>query len=235
MQAPSPAAFKRKRDFSQQSTVELGQLLHSINVAIGYLKDKRRAHNPQSILGYLSLHHSDKESKNRLLFELRKRPDVIYNSDSNTYKYKPKINVTNADELRAYLSSRPTSVGVRFDELKDGWPDCQPTLNELEKEGHVLMIRDRKDAIKLLWNDEASLRDKPSDELQHMWAQVKLPLNSDDLRARLEKAGLKPTSAPKITNKVATEKKKRTMKRASKKQTNAHIEHLLKDYSNKKK
>ena len=105
----------------------------------------------------------------------------------------------------------------------------------MEKKGEVLMIRDRKGGIKLVWYDEPSLQHKVSDDLKHAWNNIKLPANTDDLRTRLENAGLKPTSAPKENVKKAQSKdnRKRGPKRGTR-TTNAHIQHLLKDYSHRK-
>src|ERR1700753_3894584 len=241
MQSAALASLKRKRDVpaSRNAAVELGQLVSQINTAVDYMKEKRKEHSATQLLGYLSLQHADDELKNRLIYELKRLPNVQYKSDglggSGSFAYKPKIPVSNAEELKKYLSTRPSTVGVQYNDLRDGWPDCQPAVDDMEKRGEVLLIRDRKGGIKLVWHDEPSLEHKVSDDLKHAWNNIKLPANTDDLRIRLENAGLKPTSAPREHVKKAQTKdnRKRGPKRGTR-TTNAHIQHLLKDYSHKK-
>jgi transcription initiation factor TFIIE subunit beta len=67
------------------------------------------------------------------------------------------------------------------------------------------------------------------------WKEVKLPRTSDDLRVKLKYAGLRTTTAAKEKNKLAAKKlvKKKTHKHGGR-TTNIHIQHLLKDYSNRR-
>jgi transcription initiation factor TFIIE subunit beta len=236
--AAMASTLKRKRDVavSRPAIVEIGQLMSQLTTAIEYLKEKRKGHTPAQLLGYLSLQHADDEVKNRLLRELKKRPDVIFRPDGHhgagSFHYKPKIAVSNAEELRKYLQTRPSSVGVRFDEIRDGWPNCPPAIDEMEKKGEVLIIRDRKGGAKLAWDDEPSLRTAVADSLIHSWNNIKLPVNADDLRGRLENAGLKPTSAPKeVSKKPAAKDNRKKGPRRGTRMTNVHMQHLLKDYS----
>jgi transcription initiation factor TFIIE subunit beta len=232
------SSLKRKREVavSRPAIVEIGQLMSQLTTAVEYLKEKRKGHSPAQLLGYLSLQHADDGLKNRLLFELKKRPDVIFRPDGHqgagSFHYKPKIAVSNPEELKRYLQTRPSLVGVRFDEIRDGWPNCSPAIDEMEKKGEVLIIRDRKGGPKLAWDDEPSLRAAVADSLIHSWNNIKLPANADDLRSKLESAGLKPTSAPKEVVKKPTAKDNRKKgPRRGTRMTNVHMQHLLKDYS----
>jgi transcription initiation factor TFIIE subunit beta len=67
------------------------------------------------------------------------------------------------------------------------------------------------------------------------WKEVKLPRTPEDLRVKLKYAGLRTTTAAKEKNKLAAKKlaKKKTHKRGGR-TTNIHIQHLLKDYSNRR-
>jgi transcription initiation factor TFIIE subunit beta len=64
------------------------------------------------------------------------------------------------------------------------------------------------------------------------WKEVKLPRSPEDMRAKLQYAGLRTTTAAKEKNRGPAKKvaKKKVNKRGGR-TTNIHIQHLLKDYS----
>jgi transcription initiation factor TFIIE subunit beta len=64
------------------------------------------------------------------------------------------------------------------------------------------------------------------------WKEVKLPRTPEDMRAKLQYAGLRTTTAAKEKNRGPAKKvaKKKVNKRGGR-TTNIHIQHLLKDYS----
>jgi transcription initiation factor TFIIE subunit beta len=164
----------------------------------------------------------------------------------DSFKYRPIHAVTNSDELREYLSRLDTGAGVSVRELKDGWPDCVPSIEKLEREGWVLLTRNKKDGTPKavypdnpayhLTNPATNAIARPDDDFVQFWSRVKLPPNENDIRTELERAGLTPTSAVKEVKKVDMRKKERKRgERKNTKKTNVHMVGVLKDYSKMKK
>jgi transcription initiation factor TFIIE subunit beta len=139
--------------------------------------------------------------------------------------------------LRTMLSKQTHAVGIPVRDLKDGWPNAIDAINKLEKEGHIMVVRHKKDQTpKAVWHNQVGLATtKIDDNYKTMFNRVQIPSNPDELRTKLDSAGLKPTSKPKAIVKAPEEKKKKKAARKSGKQTNLHMQGILKDYSHKRK
>ena len=169
------------------------------------------------------------------------------------FKYRPLHPVTNAEELREYLARRQTTTatGVSVKELKDGWPDCAPVLDTLERAGFLLVTRKRKDdsAVSVYPDNPSWHLDPPSSatpskatpyppvpkldaDLASFWLGIKLPASEDEMRMELEKAGITPTSTVKeVVVKGQGKRERKRVVRANARKTNSHMEGILKDYS----
>ncbi|TKA68337.1 hypothetical protein B0A55_09339 [Friedmanniomyces simplex] len=168
------------------------------------------------------------------------------------FRYKPLHPVTNGEELRDYLARLETAQGVPVKELKDGWPDCIPTLDRLESAGCILVSRKKDGTPHRVYPDNphyhttAPSKTKSEDpsttstqqvvqispDFLTFYSNIRLPANDNDLRAELEKAGLTPTSAVREVSKGPLKKKERKrVDRKNAKKTNVHLAGVLKDYS----
>lgn len=194
------------------------------------------------------------KAENNIRLALRQHHRLTYIPASasvdgkEAFKYRPLHPVTNPEELRAYLSTFETAAGIPVKELKDGWPDCAPALDLLERQGHILIQRNKKDntartvyADNPSWHIPALPATTPptvrqaDEDLKAFYAKIKLPANENDIRVELEKAGLTPTSAVKEVKKVEVRKKERKRaERRNAKKTNTHMAGILKDYSKMK-
>jgi transcription initiation factor TFIIE subunit beta len=243
----NPSGTKRKRDAPVIATNLLvpkftgNQLLSQQKFAQQYLQSKNKEVSFQDILSYLSIQHNEQKVISQFKRILQSYDSkVTYNPRGlggiGSYKYRSIIPVENADQLKGFLQRREDFTGLKFDDIKDGWPECAPAIDEMERKGELLVIRDRRKVIRTVWQDDPSLRQKIGVDFKEAWHNIKLPANPDDLRAKLEEAGLKPTSALREGSKATQpkQKKKRVPKRNGK-ETNAHINHLLKDFSHKRK
>ncbi|KAH8897069.1 transcription initiation factor IIE, beta subunit [Thozetella sp. PMI_491] len=217
-----------------------------MSYAIQWLRSK--AGQPQTIhdvIGYLSI--AGGEPAHMAFAEnMRKNPRIEWTPDPNlseqtwetgTYQHKPIINVKTKTELLAYLQARADATPVEVKDLKDGWPDCEKGINELELDHKILVIRAKKDGVpRLVWQDDASLHHKVDPQFISMWNRVEIP-PVDSIVQRLKAVGQKATSddprdkaqAPRV------EKKKKRAARRTGKATNLHMEHLLQDYSHYRK
>ncbi len=248
---PSPAANddssqKRKRDtqpvvFSQPSDTGFGtDTFTQVTYAIDYLKKKGDPKTFREILDYLSLNNQSEQAKINLAGILKKHGRIEWipdskkkNWDAGTYKHRPLIAVRTKDELLAYLQRRADFMGVAVKDLKDGWPDCEDAITELERQHKLLVTRTKKDShARMVWADDPTLYHPVEEEFTTMWHRVELA-SPDDLVRKLMDAGQKPASEDPSKRVKAAPKEKTKKKRPPRKggrTTNTHMEHLLRDF-----
>jgi transcription initiation factor TFIIE subunit beta len=200
---------KRKREahpvvYSQPEATGYGtDLLTQITYIIDFLKKKNDAKTFQEILQYLSKANATEQQKKVMAGILRKHGSIewipdqklkLQHWDSGTFRHKPKIPVRSKTELLAYLQQKPDARGVPVLDLKDGWPDCEGPISELEEEHRVLVTRTKKDNhARMVWSNDGSLVHRVDSEFQVMWHKIELP-GPDDLVRTLLEAGQKPAS-----------------------------------------
>jgi len=262
--APSPAPSnasskgdskdpKRKREahpvvYSQPEATGYGtDLLTQITYIIEFLKKKDDSKTFQEILQYLSKSNAAEQQKRIMAGILRKHgsiewiPDLkmkVQQWDSGTFRHKPKINVRSKTELLAYLQQKPDARGVPVTDLKDGWPDCEGPISELEDQNQVLVTRTKKDNhARMVWANDRTLVHRVDSEFHVMWHKTELP-GPDDLVRKLLDAGQKPASedpSKRIKAPMKQKEKKKRPARKSGRTTNTHMEHLLRDYDHLKR
>lgn len=264
--APSPAPshtssngdskeLKRKRDlpaqnvvYSQPAITGYGQdAFTQVTYIIEFLKKKGEAKTFKEVLEYLSQVNAPEQTKRALASILRKHgrvtwiPDSDLKSqswDSGSFKHRPIIAVRSKTELIAYLQRKSDAQGVSVKELKDGWPDCEEALTDLELEHRILVTRTKKDNhARMVWANDASLYHNVDYDFIKMWNDIKLP-DTDDLVKKLMDAGQKPASEdPSKRAKAAPKDNPRKKKPARKggRTTNTHMEHLLQNYDHLRK
>lgn len=236
---PAAADLKRKRPeenvtYSQPAVTGLGQeMMTRVHYAVEHLKEKDRPIKFDDIYRYLSIPPDRKDEGRRLRSALMSHPKVDFDQAAGTFRFRPIHNVRSADELRAYLQQQKTAAGIKVVELKDGWPGAVDAIDLLEREGTLLVTRNKKDnAPKMVWPNDPSLGLSVAvdDDFQAYWHKTKVP-DATDLRKELEKAGLTPTSQVKeITPVNGAIKKKRRINRKAGRSTNTHMSHILKEY-----
>lgn len=235
--------------YSQPANTGTGDsVISQMAYAVSWLRTKEEPHGYQDVLGYLSGTNRPEHEQEFFVEQMRKHPQIQWIPDptlseqtwrTGTYVHRPAIpNVRSKTQLLAHLQKKTDASGVNVKDLKDGWPDCEGALAELEAEHKILVVRAKKDGVaRMVWLDDPSLFHPVDPELKVMWAKVEVP-GLDSIVQRLKAAQQKPTSedprdklaaAPKVEK-----KKKRTQRRAGK-STNTHMEHLLKDYSHMKR
>ena len=234
--------------YSQPANSGYGhEMLTQITYIIDFLKKKGEPKTFLEILEYLSKTNEREDKKRTMAGILHKHGSVTWTPDpkskvqhwdSGTFKHRPKIAVRNKQDLVAYLQKKPDAHGVAVTDLKDGWPNCEEAINELEDDNVILVTRTKKDNhARHVWLDDKTLMHKVDYEFIDMWRKIELPSPDDTVRKLLD-AGQKPAGedpakrikaapGPKTKRKKATRKGGRT--------TNAHMEHLLRDYSHMKK
>ncbi|TAQ86837.1 hypothetical protein B7494_g4807 [Chlorociboria aeruginascens] len=244
---------KRKREpqnvvYSQPAATGYGtEAFTQVTYVIEFLKKKDEAKTFREILEYLSQVHVE-DSKKKLIASILQRhervrwmpdPTLKHQSwDSGTFIHRPIINVRNKKDLIAYLQNKADAQGVSVKDLKDGWPDCEDVITELEDENRILVTRTKKDNhARMVWSNDPSLIHSIDDEFKVMWLKTDLP-SPDDLVRKLLDAGQKPASEDPSKRIKAPPKPKEKKKKAPRKGgriTNQHMAHLLKDFSHVKR
>ncbi|KAK5661954.1 hypothetical protein OQA88_10064 [Cercophora sp. LCS_1] len=235
--------------YSQPALTGTGTaLVTQLAFATQWLRSKDEPQTYLDVLGYLSGLNKPENEQEHFVEKMRQSPQIQWIPDptlseqtwrTGTYVHKPTIpNVKNKTQLLGYLQKKTDTSGVSVKDLKDGWPDCDEALKELEAEHKILVVRAKKDGVaKIVWLDDPSLFHQVDPELKVMWAKVEVP-GVDTIVQRLKAAQQKPTSEDprdKLLNAPKVEKKKKRATRKTGKATNTHMEHLLKDYSHMKR
>ncbi|GKT86379.1 transcription initiation factor IIE subunit beta [Colletotrichum tofieldiae] len=229
------ASGKRKRDpnaivYSQPQNTSFGQeVFTQMQYALEWLKGKDEAKTATEIFDHLGQTRSTDKHKQQLVEAMRRHPRIQWTPDPSSRSRRVRDKIS----LLRHLQSKKDAEGTSVKDLKDGWPDCDQALMELEREHKILIVKTKKEQHpRAIWLDDASLHHHVDDEFKRMWNAVEVP-TTDDIVKKLVSVGQKPASAdPSTIKKVDSKKqqKKRAVRRTGK-TTNTHMEHLLKDYS----
>jgi transcription initiation factor TFIIE subunit beta len=206
----------------------MGQhLFTQLTYAVDYLKTHPDPIPAEKISSYLSTNMSP-----AFLHLLQNNPKIMYHADTDLYEFRPLHNIRNASSLLATLANQPTGVGLAVKELKDGYPNVEEDLKTLEAQGHVLVIRGKKDGLpRMVWFNDPKLNVSISEEFKEMYHNLRVP-DAGDLPKELEKAGMTPASVdPRSIKRVVVEKEKKKKGRRRGRITNTHLVGILRDYN----
>ncbi|RYP44966.1 hypothetical protein DL768_008628 [Monosporascus sp. mg162] len=233
-------------------------MLTHLSYAVDFLKSKAAPKTLQEILDHLSLQHTPESQQQQFAALMRKHPRMLFtpaprpkdgNKDKQQqqlswklgkYEFRPKIpGVKSKVALLEHLQAKTDASALAVKDLKDGWPDCDQAIDELEAEHRILVVRTRKENhAKFIWIDDPRLAHRVDPEFKAMWHRVEVP-GVDDIVRKLTAVGQKPASEDprlkKIETAAAKQKPKRRGNRGSKPQQNVHMSHLLQDYSSHRK
>ena len=121
------------------------------------------------------------------------------------------------------MRRQTTFKGTSVKELKDGWAGCVAAIDELESQGKILVLRNKKEnAPRLVWANNGGELGYIDTEFKDMWDQVKLP-EPDVLYQKLLDQGLKPTGADPNLIKSNHNKRKRNKRKQEEERLQIHI------------
>lgn len=210
-----------------------------ITYAVEHLKNKGTPQTLGSLLSYLSLQHRDDQYKRAIASILMKHDKVQYerrDGGEGMFSFRPVHNIRSGEGLLGYLQAQPTAQGLSARELRDGWPDAETAIGDLESQGKLLVTRNRKDNhAKMVWPNDPSLRLEIDEEFQNIWHKIKLP-PPEALADELKREGLTPANK-KGTKKAALKAPEKKPKKPRKggRTTNTHMQGVLRDYSHLRK
>ncbi|CAI4626342.1 CIC_collapsed_G0035180.mRNA.1.CDS.1 [Saccharomyces cerevisiae] len=178
--------------------------------ATEYIQKKGKPVLVNELLDYLSMKKDDK------VIELLKKLDRIeFDPKKGTFKYLSTYDVHSPSELLKLLRSQVTFKGISCKDLKDGWPQCDETINQLEEDSKILVLRTKKDKTpRYVWYNSGGNLKCIDEEFVKMWENVQLPQFAE-LPRKLQDLGLKPASVDPATIKRQT--KRVEVKRKTKK------------------
>ncbi|KAJ9299794.1 hypothetical protein DTO271G3_2678 [Paecilomyces variotii] len=244
---PTGDPKRRRHDadivYSQPANTGTGKdIMTQVLFAIEHMKAKGVPLKFSDIVSYLSLQHraNDQGYIHALRSILQVHEKVQYDpkgaNGEGTFSFRPPHNIRNAEQLLKKLQSQPTAAGMNVRELREGWPNVEDTINQLEKEGKLLVTRNKKDDhAKMVWANDPSLVQRFDDEFKQIWEKIKVP-DQQTVTEELEKAGITPTNKNKVVKARPKFEMKKTKKpRRSGKTTNTHMMGILRDYSHLKR
>jgi transcription initiation factor TFIIE subunit beta len=228
-------AVQIERDRQPRSSVEI---LTQVRQAETYLQERGREATFDDIINFLSIQRGEQGSLDifrQILSRNGPADKITYNphgaKGKGTFKYRSIYPVHNAEDLRGFLQKRTHAIGVRVDELKDGWKDCVPELDKMEQNGELLVVRDKNRRPKTVWQDDKTLSHVVDENLMKMWHALRVPSEIEEIRIKLMSANITPSSAAKKAVIQKAKDKKRKGARRGGRQTNVHMTGVLKDYS----
>ncbi|PYI29238.1 transcription initiation factor IIE, beta subunit [Aspergillus indologenus CBS 114.80] len=244
---PTPGGGDRKRHdeivYSQPANTGTGKdIMTQVIFAIEHMKSKGVPLKFPDIVSYLSLQHraNDQGYVQALRSILQVHDKVQYDprgaNGEGTFSFRPPHNIRSAEQLLKKLQAQSTGAGMSVRELREGWPNVEDTINQLEKEGKLLVTRNKKDDhAKMVWANDPSLIQHFDDEFRSIWEKIKIP-DQQTVKEELERAGIVPTNKNKVVKqRPKIEHKKVKKPRRSGKTTNTHMMGVLRDYSHLKR
>ncbi|KAJ5814641.1 transcription initiation factor TFIIE [Penicillium riverlandense] len=249
--APTPSssgeAKKKRHDvdivYSQPANTGTGRdIMTQVLFAIEHMKTKGVPLKFDNIVSYLSLQHRENDPGYmralRSILQMHEKVnfDPSGANGEGTFSFRPPHNIRTPEQLLQHLQAQTTAAGMSVRDLREGWPNVEEAINQMEKEGKLLVTRNKKDDhAKMVWANDPSLMEHFDDEFKQIWEKIKVP-GAQDVKEELERAGITPTNKNKVIKaRPKVEQKKTKKPRRSGKTTNTHMMGILRDYSHLKR
>ncbi|KAJ3194686.1 hypothetical protein HK101_002160 [Irineochytrium annulatum] len=154
---------------------------------------------------------------------------IGFDLKAKTIWYKHEYAIRSKEDLVETLKAGRDVGGKDPKELKESYPDVFAAIEELEKEGSILVVKDKNDAPKLVYYNclvERGPNDAPptypSSEFVKHWNDVKVP-PEEELLKELDKAGLKRADGSSTNVKLKVTAKTKSKRGRKGKTTNTHL------------
>ena len=253
MNAPSPtpsnssaSTTKRKRPadgtpavvYSQPRDTGTGEHVYTrLTYATDHLRDnKDKWHSFEDIMGFLNIPpgHEQRPQLRQLMRADNQTNRISWDSANEKYKYKPKLAISTPDQLKAYLQTQKSAMGLQIKDLKDGWTTVADDIRLMEDKKEVLVRRTKDGVAKTVWGNDPSLMLPMDSNFTKLWHGVQVPDNPDELRKMLIANKLTAATQARVIVPGKVVKKKKGPRRGGK-QTNTHMVGILKDFSGMRK
>ncbi|KAG2364011.1 hypothetical protein BDR07DRAFT_1375395 [Suillus spraguei] len=181
-----------------------------------------------------------------LLEKFKSHDKIIWDPKTDLYSYRHEFSFRNKAALLTEIQRQTKKGGgIPVRALKESWKEAPQAIEELEKEGDVLVTRTVKDGQlrMVFWNeikpDDESGGRQVEKEFFDLWHSLKVP-NDVDLLKALHAEGLQATAEempiPKAPSNVKKKGKRSAPRQRQAKITNTHLKgeiDLSRDYERK--
>ncbi|KAH6912144.1 transcription initiation factor IIE subunit beta [Coprinopsis sp. MPI-PUGE-AT-0042] len=245
--AEQSSSAKKKRPktnivYSQPADTGTGTNVNTQLVyAVSHLKSTQ---NPMRLQDIAIVTNTPLDTDVVLLEKFKAHDRVLYDPKTDLFTYKHDFTFRNKASLLTEIQRQTRrGGGLSVRSLKESWKEAPQAIEELEKEGDVLVTRTQKDGQlrMVFWNEirptEEEGGKKVDQEFLDLWHDLKVP-NEVDLQRELANEGLQVTAAEASTPKGPTNPKKKGKRGGGTRQrqvrlTNTHLGadvDLSKDY-----
>jgi transcription initiation factor TFIIE subunit beta len=251
--APSPtpsnnsaSGAKRKRPaegatpvvYSQPQDTGTGEHVFTrLTYVTDHLRDnKDKWLSFEDIMAYLNVPpgNMQREQLRQLMRTDNQSNRILWDKANEKYRYKPKLDIRNPAQLKGYLQTQKSAMGLQIKDLKDGWSTVADDITKMEDKKEVLVRRAKDGVPKTVWGNDPSLMLPMDPAFAKTWHMVQVPDNPDELRKVLLANKLKAATQAKVIVAGPATKKKKAARRGGK-QTNTHMVGILKDFSGMRK
>ncbi|KAF9552307.1 transcription initiation factor IIE subunit beta [Agrocybe pediades] len=246
-ESSSSSSGKKKRPktnivYSQPADTGSGNNVNTQLVyAVNHLKSTQ---NPMRLQDIAIVTNTPLDTDLVLLEKFKSHDKIQYDPKTDLYSYKHEFTFRNKAALLTEIQRQTRKGGgISVRALKESWKEAPQAIEELEKEGEVLVTRTVKDGQlrMVFWNEikptEESGGMPVEKEFHDLWHSLKVP-NDVDLLKQLSSEGLQVTAAETVVPKAPTVKKKGKRGGAPRQRqvriTNTHLKgeiDLQKDYA----
>ncbi|KAG8905173.1 hypothetical protein FRB99_000587 [Tulasnella sp. 403] len=164
-----------------------------------------------------------------LLAAFESDPNVNKNPNNGLYTWKRVYASRTPEQLLNEIRTKGRDGGgLSVKQLKEGFPDVVQHIEELERQGHVLVTRATKDnqPKHVFWNEITVEQGgkQVDEEFRKLWDGLANPVEADILRS-LERDGLQATASETLPAKQLPKKRSKKPKTSNRvhKITNTHI------------
>lgn len=248
-ESTSTPSTKKKRPktnivYSQPADTGTGT---NVNTQLVYAIDHLKStHNPMRLQDIAIVTNTPLETDVVLLEKFKSHDKIIWDPKTDLYSYRHEFSFRNKVALLTEIQRQTRKGGgIPVRALKESWKEAPQAIEELEKEGEVLVTRTVKDGQlrMVFWNeikpDDESGGKHVEKEFFDLWHSLKVP-NDIDLLKALHAEGLQATAEetpiPKAPSNMKKKGKRSAPRQRQAKITNTHLKgeiDLSKDYERK--
>ncbi|KAG1894445.1 uncharacterized protein F5891DRAFT_1062754 [Suillus fuscotomentosus] len=248
-ESTSTPSTKKKRPktnivYSQPADTGTGT---NVNTQLVYAIDHLKStHNPMRLQDIAIVTNTPLETDVVLLEKFKSHDKILWDPKTDLYSYRHEFSFRNKVALLTEIQRQTRKGGgIPVRALKESWKEAPQAIEELEKEGEVLVTRTVKDGQlrMVFWNeikpDDESGGKHVEKEFFDLWHSLKVP-NDVDLLKALHAEGLQATAEetpiPKAPSNMKKKGKRSAPRQRQAKITNTHLKgeiDLSKDYERK--
>ncbi|KAG1807779.1 uncharacterized protein BJ212DRAFT_1385426 [Suillus subaureus] len=252
--APTTAPYKKRPKtnivYSQPADTGTGT---NVNTQLVYAIDHLKyallfisTHNPMRLQDIAIVTNTPLETDMVLLEKFKSHDRILWDPKTDLYSYRHEFSFRNKAALLTEIQRQTRKGGgIPVRALKESWKEAPQAIEELEKEGEVLVTRTVKDGQlrMVFWNeikpDDESGGKQVEKEFFDLWHSLKVP-NDVDLLKALRAEGLQATAEempiPKAPSNMKKKGKRSAPRQRQAKITNTHLKgeiDLSRDYERK--